>query len=271
MRSVLFTIPLPSFLQSWGLPESLPVFGYGLMLLVAYLICTFWATRRAKTHGVDADVVNNISTTALISGVLGARLMHLILYPGGYHNFSDFFKLNEGGLVLYGFLLTTPLALWWSLRRNKLTFNSFFLIFLPVVPLGIGIGRLGCFLNGCCYGVKGDQPWCVTFPDDAPAYGGGILESFPVHPSQLYAFAMGALVSLCLGWLPTIIRSLKGYQMALSFLFLYGLARLIEEGFRGDTPPHFLGLLTAGQGTSLLLMTVSLPLLAYSLKKEKQV
>jgi phosphatidylglycerol---prolipoprotein diacylglyceryl transferase len=241
------------------------------MLLVAYLVCTFWATRRAKTYDITADVVGSITTTALISGVLGARIMHFLLYPEGYHSFGDFLKLNEGGLVLYGFILTTPLALWWSLRRHDVDFSTFFMIFTPVVPLGIGIGRVGCFFNGCCYGVRGDQPWCVLFPEGAPAYGSGLIEPFPVHPSQLYAFAMGLSVSLCLRSLPTIIRSLKGSQMALSFLFLYGLARLIEEGFRGDTPKHVMGFLTAGQGISLLLILVSLPLLAFSFIKEKRV
>ena len=103
MKSVLFSIPIPGFLQSLGLPESLPVFGYGFMLLVAYLICTFWATRRGKALGISPDVVSNISTSALISGVLGARLLHWILYPQGYSTFMDFLRLNQGGLVLYGF------------------------------------------------------------------------------------------------------------------------------------------------------------------------
>lgn len=240
------------------------------MLLMAYLVCTFWATQRGKKLGIEADVVNSLSTTVLISGVIGCRLMHIILYPEGYHEFMDIFKLNEGGLVLYGFLLTTPWVIWWSLKRKGVDANTFFTIFTPVVPLGIGIGRLGCFLNGCCYGVKGDKAWCVIFPADAPPYHGGLIEAFPVHPSQLYAFSMGLLISLCLAWLPTIMRTLKGYQMALSFLFLYGVARLIEEGFRGDTPLHFLGVLTAGQGTSLLLMTASLPALIYSFMKEKR-
>ena len=195
------------------------------MLLIAYIVCTFWATKRGKKFGVSSDLVNSLSTTALISGVVGCRIMHFILYPEGYQTFTDFFRLNEGGLVLYGFLLTTPLVLWWSLKKHQVSFDTFFMIFTPVLPLGIGIGRLGCFLNGCCYGVKGSQPWCVVFPENSPPYHGGLLEAFPVHPSQLYAFFMGALVSLCLGSLPTIMRSLKGYQMALSFLFLYGLAR----------------------------------------------
>jgi len=242
-----------------------------MMLLIAYLICTFWATKRGKKFGVEAQVVSNITTTALISGIFGARLLHWILYPEGYAHFIDFLKLNEGGLVLYGFMLTSPLAVWWSLKRNRVSFDTFFMVFTPVLPLGIGIGRLGCFLNGCCYGSRGDQPWCVMFPEGAPAYGGGLIEPFPVHPSQIYAFAMGCLMALCLGWLPTIMRSLKGYQMALFFLFLYGLARLIEEGFRGDTPRHFLGFLTAGQGISVVLMLVSLPFLVFSLFRKNRV
>jgi phosphatidylglycerol---prolipoprotein diacylglyceryl transferase len=208
--------------------------------------------QRGKKYGISKDQVQDLVTLALISGLLGARICHALLYPENYHTWLDFFKIYNGGLVLYGFLFTTPLALIYKARRFKISVHTFFITFSPVLPLGIGIGRLGCFLNGCCYGGPGQQAWCVTFPKDTlpfEAFG-----AIPLHPSQIYAFLLGLGLALLLKALPTIMPRIHGIQMALSFCFFYGIARLIEEAFRADTPKHFLGLLTAGQGVSVALM-----------------
>jgi phosphatidylglycerol:prolipoprotein diacylglycerol transferase len=256
MRSTLFTIPLPQFLVDMGLPAGIPIFGYGAMILVAYLVCSYWAVRRGRQFGMKSEQVQDLVTTSLISGIIGARFMHWWLYPEGYETFFDFFKLYNGGLVLYGFLFTTPWVLIYKLRKMNASGHEFLMTFAPVLPLGIGIGRLGCFMNGCCYGGPGEQAWCVIYPAGTlPNDHFGIQ---PIHPSQLYAFAMGVILALLLRSLPTIMPKIHGYRMALSFCFLYGLARLTEEAFRADTPQHVLGMFTAGQGVSLLLISLAL-------------
>ena len=253
MRSVLFYIPLPSFLQSWGLPANIPIFGYGMMILLAYLICGAWAVHRGKIYGLRKDQVQSLVTTSLISGLLGARVCHVILYNEYYHSWVDFFKIYNGGLVLYGFLITTPIALIYKIKSYKIPVHSFLMTFSPVLPLGIGIGRLGCYFNGCCYGAPGQQAWCVAFPK-----GSLPCESFAygttLHPTQVYAFLMGLCLALLLKALPTIMPRIHGVQMALSFSFFYGCARLLEEAFRADTPKHFFDILTAGQATSIFLI-----------------
>jgi phosphatidylglycerol:prolipoprotein diacylglycerol transferase len=148
--------------------------------------------------------------------------------------------------------VTTPLALIYKVRRLNISAHSFFMIFSPILPLGIGIGRLGCFVNGCCYGAPGQQAWCVTFPKGTlpfEAFG-----STPLHPSQIYAFLLGLGLAFFLKTIPTIMPRIHGIHMAVILCLFYGMARLIEEAFRADTPKHFFGLLTAGQGTSVILI-----------------
>jgi phosphatidylglycerol:prolipoprotein diacylglycerol transferase len=256
MYSTLLTIPLPEFLQKLGLPAGIPIFGYGMMILLAYLVCSFWASKRGEHFGMKKEQTQDLVTSSLISGLIGCRLMHWFLYPEGYHTPLDFFKLYNGGLVLYGFLLTTPWVLIYKLRKMGISGHHFLMTFSPVLPLGIGIGRLGCFLNGCCYGGPGEQSWCVVYPQGT--LPNDVFGQQPIHPSQIYAFLMGLTLALFLKTLPTIMPKVHGYKLALSFSFLYGCARLIEEAFRADTPRHVLGLLTAGQGVSLFLIAFAL-------------
>lgn len=251
MRSVLLRIPVPQWLQGWGLPESLPIFAYGLAVLISMLLTMVWATRRARRHHVGAQVVQDLCLWTLVSGILGARLMHRLLYAEYYSGLMDFFNLPSGGLVLYGALFTTPPAIWWICRKNGLSLDLAARIFAPLLPLSIGLGRLGCFMNGCCYGRSCEAPWGVSFPNDAlyPGYA-----SFPVHPSQLYAFGMGAALCALLLWWERRRPQWSGFAHGLLFVGSYGIIRLVEEHFRDDTPLHFASALTAGQALSLLLI-----------------
>jgi phosphatidylglycerol---prolipoprotein diacylglyceryl transferase len=256
LRSVLFRIPIPEFLQNLGLPEALPIFSYGLMILLAYIVVTFICIKRAHPLGFNKDIVQDITTSTLIAGIIGARLAHIILYTDQYGSFLEIFKIYNGGLVLYGFLITTPFVIHYKIKKINMSWNQFFLIFLPAIPLGIGIGRLGCFFNGCCFGAPGDLPWCVIFPPES--IPGEIFKDIAIHPSQLYAFSLGLILSVLLMKLTTILPSMNGGQMFSSFLLGLGIIRLIEESFRVDTPKHFFSFLTAGQGISVLLMIASL-------------
>lgn len=240
---------------------GLPIFGYGVMILTAFLLCTWLASKRAQKYQIAKDRVQDITTMTLLAGLLGARIMHLILYSEGYSSFVDFFKFYEGGLVLYGCVLTAPLMVWYKLKKYGISWDIFFKVFIPVIPLGVAIGRMGCFLHGCCYGVPGEMPWCVQFPDHAPA-----SIEFPglhVHPSQLYAALLGCSLSLFLFWISDKKKNLSGKHLGIIFMFSYGFIRLLEESFRGDTPDHVGNYLNAGQGISLLLIILA-PILYFT-------
>lgn len=252
MRSILFEIPIPEFLQSLGLPSSFPIFGYGFFILIAFLVVNYWAGLRAKRFNYDPKYIQDISTSGLLAGVLGARVTHVVLYNDHYLHWTDFFKIYEGGLVLYGFLLTTPVVIYLKLKKLGISWEKFYTIFIPTIPLGIGIGRLGCFMNGCCYGSLGNQSWCVVFPEDTLPFQ--TFGNQPIHPSQIYAFILGLTLSIILTFLPKFIKNMNGFHIFYSFLAGYGCSRLIEEFFRADTPKHFANILTAGQTVSIGLI-----------------
>ncbi len=254
MCPILLKIPVPEFLQTLGFPAFLPIFGYGVMVALAFLLFCTLAGRRARACGVSPAALQDIALWSLLAGVLGARLMHRLLYPEAYFEALDFLRLYNGGLVLYGAFLTTPPVLLLLVRRHGLTLDTFLKIIAPPLPAAIGVGRFGCFLNGCCFGRPTDLSCGVRFPK------GSVPENYqgvPLHPTQLYACALGLILSLALYAVSETRPALSGKALALLFLLGYGGARLIEEYFRGDTPRHFLNMLTAGQATSLLFMALA--------------
>jgi phosphatidylglycerol:prolipoprotein diacylglycerol transferase len=167
MHPVLFTIPI--------LGHDVP--GYGLMLMLGFLLSIWWATRRAMKSGANPDVILNCGFIALIAGVLGCRMMYVIHYwdqfaarGGALDIFWAIIDVRKGGLEFYGgFILATVTVPLWLKVRERVSFRWYMDIIAPSAAMGLAIGRLGCFLNGCCYGGVCEAPWAVSFPFASPA------------------------------------------------------------------------------------------------------
>jgi phosphatidylglycerol:prolipoprotein diacylglycerol transferase len=177
MLQELFRIPIPHFLQ-WLLPAELPLYGYGLMLVIGFILASQFGKFLAKRTGLDPEVFVNGGLIALLSGIVGARLSHVLENFSTYTdpsrsfsaNFFDAINITSGGLTFYGgFLLATPVTIFYALRK-KFPVRIGMDIIAPCMLIGLGFGRIGCFLNGCCYGAECDVPWAVTFPYHSPAY-----------------------------------------------------------------------------------------------------
>ena len=204
-----------------------PIRSFGVMLLIGFAVATWLAAKRSSKYGIDKDAITSLAVWAVIMGVLGARLFWVAQEWSYYsRNPSYILRLTEGGMTSYGGiafgLLTVAL---WCKRTNVRFATVFDLIAAPALIMH-GFGRIGCFLNGCCYGSPCDLAWAVTVrPDTGPLYLG--------HPAQLYdtlmAFA-GAAVLLFFE------RSAKGNRppgtYGALFLILYGAGRFIYEIFR---------------------------------------
>ncbi len=273
MRQVLFTIPTP-----WG---DIPIFGFGVMLLVAFLACTWYAARRAKREGMNPDHLWDLSIWVFIGGIVGARILSLIYDPvpgPWYNNLLQFFKIWQGGLIFYGSIVGGVVAytLAYFLILRKYGYSTLRLADLvaPCIGLGIFFGRIGCLLNGCCYGDVADPArvpeWqAVHFPAGSPPHhdlvARGYLEfdaprSLGMHPAQLYSAIDGLLLFLLLtAYYP--FRKRPGEVMAL-FLILYPINRFLLEQLRSDTPPEWLGL-TLSQNISILAVVAGIALLAW--------
>lgn len=168
MHQELFRIP--------GL--DLPVYGYGVMLVVGFFLAVALAKSLARRSGLDPEVFVNAALIALVSGVIGARLSHVLenlddfTQPmlGFWGNLVNVFNMRSGGLTYYGgFVLAAPCTILYAVYK-KVSVRLGMDIIAPCLMIGLGFGRVGCFLNGCCHGAECNLPWAVTFPYGSNAF-----------------------------------------------------------------------------------------------------
>lgn len=155
----------------WVLPEGLPIRGYGVMLVLAASSGLAMAVHRAREHGLDADSVLTMAFGMFVLGIAGARLFFVIEYwdeafagGGFFAGLKKALLFTEGGLVVYGSLIGGAVGFAWFCWRRKLPMLAMADIIAPSLAVGLAIGRVGCLLNGCCFGGVCDEPWAVTFP-----------------------------------------------------------------------------------------------------------
>ncbi|MCC7083892.1 MAG: prolipoprotein diacylglyceryl transferase [Pirellulales bacterium] len=265
--------------------QGIPIRGYGVMVFLGVASAVGLAVRRAKHEGFPAELIYSMAIWLVISGIVGGRLFYVIEYWRDFQKESFLgtlgaaLKYTEGGLVVYGAFLGGAAAAVAFLLRNKLPVWQFGDIISPSVMLGLALGRIGCFLNGCCYGGPCDLPWAVTFPKDSPAYqeqaSRGLLgeppilaqRSLPVHPTQLYSSIDALLItSVLLAWSP--FRRHHGELVAM-MMTVYPIARILEEAIRIDEPKRFFTQLTISQNISLLLLAGAVAVWIYVLHQPR--
>ena len=159
-----------------GGPAGLPIRGYGVRLLLGVLAGVALAVREARRVGMDPEMVISLCFHLFVWGIIGARLFYVIEYwpqfrrPGLLDTFGAILNVTQGGLVVYGSLIGALAGGLWFLRRHALPTLAVADLMAPSLVLGLALGRLGCFLNGCCYGGLCDAPWAVTFPSRSEPY-----------------------------------------------------------------------------------------------------
>ncbi len=250
---------------------------YGLMIAIGFLIALNFMQRDAKKAGVDPNAVTEIAFWSLFIGILGTRVLHIIMYPENYSwsNPLGWITIWQGGLVFQGAIPAVLIYVWYTLRKRNIPFWIAPDFVMPWVPLAQAFGRMGCFFNGCCYGQRADDlPWALRFPEGSPPFGahthypdflmGQQHASFPVHPTQLYSVAL--LVSICiiLFLLRRYWNPFPGFTLP-AFFMLYGVKRFIVEMYRGDGNPTELGmgLISNQQVFALLMVLAGAALFAY--------
>jgi len=196
---------------------------YGAMLAVAFLVGTFLALREARRLKLDEDRLITVILVALISGVVGARMLYVIEHIDEFRRqWGGAFAIWQGGLTLYGGVVAGTLGGLISARRLGQPLWVVADALTPSFALGTMFGRIGCFLNGCCYGRPTGQSWGVTFPSDS--YAGLEFGNAPLHPSQLYAAFAGLVLFLVFWGLRT--RSWTPGIKFWSFLALFAVVRI---------------------------------------------
>jgi phosphatidylglycerol:prolipoprotein diacylglycerol transferase len=197
---------------------------YGLMMALGFAFGAFLASRLYAREGGRPERVYDLSVWIMFGAILGARALYVAVLPEQFAQapWWEVFAVQKGGLVYYGGLIGGGLAAYFWMRRQKLAVWRLADCLAPGLALGQAFGRVGCFLNGCCYG-RVDAEHGVVFPG---------LDEQPRLPVQLYesAFALG--LAALLAWFKPR-RAYPGQAFAL-YLLLYGLGRFGLESLRGD-------------------------------------
>ena len=217
-------------------------YSYGLMLALGFMAAMTLAARRARRLGLDPVAIQSLGISVLLGGVAGARAAYVALNWEMFRaSLLEIIRLDHGGLVFYGGLAGGILSGVWTVRKVGLPLWITVDLMVPPGVLGHAIGRVGCFLNGCCYGKNG-------------------------HPTQLYESAALLLLFFLLKGIER--RSPRPGTVFLTYGFAYGTWRFLIEFLRGDNPAAACGL-TAFQWASIPFAVVCGALLFLSLRGPK--
>jgi len=210
------------------------IYSYGFMLAVAFLSVYYFMTKRAHLFGISKETISNLAFLLLISGIIGARLFYVIIYTSYFMRHPlEILLINRGGLVFYGgFIFAITAGLLFA-KTNRISISNTADLIAPFVALGHAIGRIGCFLNGCCYGKPTLSHLGVGFPGS----------SIKVWPTQIFS-SIGLLLIFMVLLFIQKRRAFKGQVISL-YIILYGLFRFLIEFLRGDLAPVLYGLTTA--------------------------
>ena len=202
---------------------------YGLMYVIGFLAAYLLLRHQEKARpiGLSPDLLQDLIFYLVVGLVIGARLGYILFYQ--YMNLIDYIRhpleiiaVWHGGMSFHGGLIGTAIAAWWFSKRKQFPFLSIADRIIIAAPIGLGLGRMGNFINGELYGRTSDLPWAMVFPDGGP---------LARHPSQLYeAILEGLVLFLILLWLSKR-RMPDGFLLG-TFLMGYGVFRFFVEFFR---------------------------------------
>ena len=229
------------------------VYSYGFMLMVGFAAGIAWGCREARRRNLSPDLVIDYGLWALLSAIVGARVVFVLLNWSEYAHDPVSIVIGRGGLSFHGGLAGALVALYFFCRKRGVRFTQMTDLLAPALPLGFAFARIGCFLNGCCYGVPTHLPWACQFVNtDLP---GG--HTPPSHPVQLYSSALNLALFGLLVWAGRRPR-FRG-ELTLWYLSLYSVIRFgLEFLRRGVTGKVFLYGLTRAQVASLVIIVFAL-------------
>lgn len=244
---------------------SFGIHWYGLMYLIAFmafLLLGKWQITNRPWHAWTPQMLDDVLFFGALGVILGGRLGYVMFYQHAYFlkHPLEIFMTWQGGMSFHGGFLGVLIAMWLFCRRRKLMFLRVMDFIAPLVPLGLGAGRLGNFINGELWGRPTDLPWGMVFQN---------ADALPRHPSQLYQFALEGIVLFSLLWWFSRKPRPVGAISAL-FLIGYGTVRFIAEFAR--EPDSYLGLLSLGlsmgQWLSLPMILIGIWMMRWACNKQ---
>lgn len=202
-----------------------PILSYGFSLAIAFVVCTILGIREARRRDIDPDKFLDLALYVCISAIIGARLLFVLLdIPTYFRDPIQIINLRDGGLAYHGGFIAALLVGIAFTRRSGLNGWIMADIIAPLIALGYAIVRIGCLLNGCCFGLPANVPWAL-----ACRAGDATLR----HPTQIYAALLSLVIFITL-YAKKDHTKFPGYLMFL-YVGLYSISRFIVEIFR-DVP-----------------------------------
>jgi phosphatidylglycerol:prolipoprotein diacylglycerol transferase len=244
---------------------DLPIRSYGLMMAVAFLVGIWLARRRARAANLNPDIIIDLALVVIIASIAGARAAYVAVHWDFYRlEPASIVRIWDGGLTQYGGLSAGIIAglLFFRLRGVDPWRGAD--IVAPSLAAGVAVGRLGCFLNGCCFGLPCDLPWAVTFGPQSAA--GAQFPHLALHPTQIYESLAAACVLLILliadrrkpfdGFLLWFfVMLLSAYRFAVDPLRYYeSMSMVVERGGLAVSSNQLMG---------IVLISVSLVFMAF--------
>jgi len=206
------------------------------MVAAAFLVGLWTASRRGLSSGIASEKILDLGPWLIVGTIIGARALYVVSYwreQFAGQPITEIFRVWRGGLVYYGGLIGASLAGILYARKHALPVWKLADVIAPSIALGCVFGRIGCLLNGCCYGRECTLPWAIHFPRGHQTYPHG------VHPTEVYDSLLNLVLYLGLAWLYRR-KKFEGEVFA-AYLIGYALFRSFVEMFRGDYPQHYLG------------------------------
>jgi phosphatidylglycerol:prolipoprotein diacylglycerol transferase len=244
MRRVLFSI------------GKLEIYSYGFSVALALFLGLIWIGKAIEKRRIGKfDLAVDLAIQLFLGGLIGARLFYVITEYSYYlKNPLAVFKVADGGLSFFGMIIG---AFIWGViyaKRAKLPTWQLADLIAVYLPLGYALARVGCLLNGCCYGLPSKLPWAFAIPS---------VDNLPRHPAQIYAIIASLLIFLIL-WLLREHRYFPGFLFWF-YVELYAISRFIIEFFR-ETPVIAFGWLRLTQAFCLLVIAGTTAYIIYRFK-----
>src|ERR1700761_5980102 len=236
---------------------------YGVLVAAAFLTALWMTSKLAKEAGMNSEVVVNLGVYCALAGIVGAKVLMIALDPTFRANPMEIFSLStlQSAGIFYGGLIAALITAYVYMTRAALPVFKTADLFAPGLALGHGIGRLGCFAAGCCWGKPTHLPWAVTFTNTNATTG--VPLGIPLHPTQLYeAFAEGII---CLILIRQLHKAHRDGQIIGLYALLYGCVRFGVEFLREhDSSNPLGGPFTLEQWISLALAAGGIYLLTFT-------
>lgn len=254
---------------------AITLHSYGLFLVLGFFVSTWLACLEAKRRGYDPNLILDVAMPLLLVSIVCCRVLYFVIYRDQWRGWHEFLQIWNGGLSFHGALIGAPAVIAYFAWSRKIHFGTLGDLVAPGAFMGYAIGRIGCLMNGCCYGHACDLPWAVSFPEESDrsvdAAGHFLHMTPPSHPAQLYSTIMGTLLFVLM-WRMRLLPRFNRFSGHLTLIFFtfYAIERFIMEIFRtGATAPMAFGStwLTQAQLASIMALIVIAAVYSFMMRR----